>query len=110
MSTESYLQAFATILSLINPAICALIFGRSQAGRPGGQRVADATKASIAILVILSLAALFGARVLQTFGVSLDAFSVAGARVVQSMMGLIVMAMGVQFGPTGLRHFFGIGS
>ena len=110
MSMESYPQAFATVLSLINPTICALIFGRSQAGRPEGQRVADATKASIAILVTLSLAALFGARVLQTFGVSLDAFSVAGARVVQSMMGLIVIAMGVQFGLTGLRHFFGIGS
>jgi len=202
MSVESYLQAFATVLSLINPAICALIFGASQEGRSGTQRLADATRAAIAILVILSLAALFGARVLQMFGVSLDAFSVAGSLVlvhmgfgmlrgavatpaddapakpsgsltplvlfaaspgtitgvitlavshsrasipvtavaavagavavtwvvmvtlskggsgkpslarstVQSMMGLIVIAMGVQFGLTGLRHFFGIGS
>ena len=202
MSTESYLQAFATVLSLINPVVCALIFGASQAGHSGEQRMADATKASIAILVILGLAALFGARVLQMFGVSLDAFSVAGALVlmhmgfgmlrgaaatpsddssakpsgsltplvlfaaspgtitgvitlavshsreavpvttlvaiagavavtwvvmvtlskgssgkpslvrstVQSLMGLIVIAMGVQFGLTGLRHFFGVGS
>ena len=29
---------------------------------------------------------------------------------VQSLMGLIVIAMGVQFGLTGLRHFFGAGS
>ena len=202
MSAESYLQAFATVLSLINPAICALIFGASQAGRSSTQRLADATKASLAILVILSLAALFGARVLEMFGVSLDAFSVAGGIVlmhmgfgmlrgaaatpsddgsskpsgsltplvlfaaspgtitgvitlavahsrsaipvttlaaiagaiavtwvvmvllskgssskpslarstVQSMMGLIVIAMGVQFGLTGLRHFFAAAS
>jgi multiple antibiotic resistance protein len=202
MGTESYLQAFATVLSLINPAICALIFGASQAGRSNAQRLADATRASVAILVILSLAALFGARVLQMFGVSLDAFSVAGGLVlmhmgfgmlrgavsapsddgsakgghsltplvlfaaspgtitgvitlavahsgssiplttllavavavavtwvvmvllakggsgkpslarstVQSMMGLIVIAMGVQFGLSGLRHFFAAAS
>lgn len=85
MDTERYLQAFATVLSLINPAICALIFGASQAGRSKAQRWADATRASVAILVILGLAALFGARVLQTFGVSLDAFSVAGGLVLVHM-------------------------
>jgi multiple antibiotic resistance protein len=85
MSAESYLQAFATVLSLINPAICALIFGASQQGRSGAQRLADATRAAVAVLVILSLAALFGARVLQMFGVSLDAFSVAGSLVLVHM-------------------------
>lgn len=86
LATESYLQAFATVLSLVNPAICALIFGGSQVGRSKAQRLADATRASLAILAILSLAALFGARVLQMFGVSLDAFSVAG--------GIVLMYMG----------------
>jgi multiple antibiotic resistance protein len=43
--------------------------------------VADATKAALAVLVILVVAALVGARVLQVFGVSLDAFSVAGGGV-----------------------------
>jgi multiple antibiotic resistance protein len=84
--TERYLQAFVTVLSLINPAICGLMFGASQAGRSGAQRRAAATGASVAILVILSLTALFGARVLKTFGISLDAFSVAG--------GLVLMHMG----------------
>src|SRR5262249_49469809 len=44
-------------------------------------KVADATKAALAVLVILVVAALVGARVLQVFGVSLDAFSVAGGGV-----------------------------
>jgi len=43
--------------------------------------MADAAKAVLAVLVILVLAALFGARVLHLFGVSLDAFSVAGGGV-----------------------------
>ena len=44
-------------------------------------RLADATKAALAVLVILVIAALAGARVLQVFGVSLDAFSIAGGGV-----------------------------
>src|SRR5215471_1548802 len=39
------------------------------------------SKAALAVLVILVVAALAGARVLQVFGVSLDAFSVAGGGV-----------------------------
>jgi multiple antibiotic resistance protein len=72
------LQAIATVLSLVNPAICAAIFSKIETGRSAGTRAADALKAMIAVLVILALAALFGAKVLETFGVSLDAFSVAG--------------------------------
>jgi multiple antibiotic resistance protein len=43
--------------------------------------LADATKAALTVLVILVIAALVGAKVLQIFGVSLDAFSVAGGGV-----------------------------
>jgi multiple antibiotic resistance protein len=88
MKTTSYLQAFATVLSLVNPAICALMFEGSQVGRSRGQRLVDATRVCVAILVILGLAALFGARLLKAFGVSLDAFSVAG--------GVVLMQMGFE--------------
>jgi multiple antibiotic resistance protein len=86
MATERYLQAFVTVLSLVNPAVCGVMFGATQAGRSAAQRRAAATRAAIAILLILSLTALFGARILKTFGISLDAFSVAG--------GLVLMQMG----------------
>jgi multiple antibiotic resistance protein len=72
-------------LSLVNPAICAAIFSKLETGRGRGAKTADAVKAAVVIFVILGLAAVFGAKVLQTFGVSLDAFSVAGGFVLAWM-------------------------
>ena len=57
------------------------MFARIEAGQARDARLADATKAALAVLVILVVAALVGARVLQVFGVSLDSFSVAGGGV-----------------------------
>ena len=70
----------------MNPAICAAIFSQLETGRSSAAKLADALQAAVAILVILALAALFGAKVLQMFGVSLDAFSVAGGLVLAWMV------------------------
>jgi multiple antibiotic resistance protein len=78
---EQQLQAIATVLSLVNPVICGAMFARIEAGRDRRAKLVDATKAALAVLVILVVAALAGARVLQVFGVSLDAFAVAGGGV-----------------------------
>ena len=78
---EQQLQAIATVLSLVNPVICGAMFARIEAGQARAVQLADATKAALAVLIILVVAALVGARVLQVFGVSLDAFSVAGGGV-----------------------------
>lgn len=78
---EQHLQAIATVLSLVNPMICGAMFARIESGQARAARLADATKAALAVLVILVVAALVGARVLDIFGVSLDAFSVAGGGV-----------------------------
>ena len=78
---SDYLQAIATVLSLINPAICGAIFSKVEAAQPARSQIADATKAMIAVFVILSLAALLGTSLLRAFGVSLDAFQVAGGAV-----------------------------
>jgi multiple antibiotic resistance protein len=78
---EQQLQAIATVLSLVNPVICGAMLARIEAGQARAALLADATKAALAVLVILVVAALVGARVLQVFGVSLDAFSVAGGAV-----------------------------
>ncbi len=87
------LQAIATVLSLVNPAICATMFSSAEYDRSLTAKVADGLKASVAILVILSLAALFGARVLETFGISLDAFKVAGGGVL-GWMGFTMLSGG----------------
>ncbi len=78
---QDHLQAIITVLTLINPLMCAAIFARIEAGRPRSAQLADAAKAALAVLVILMLAALFGQRLLGVFGVSLDAFMVAGGGV-----------------------------
>lgn len=82
---SEHLQAIATILSLINPAISGAIFSKLELGRNASAKIVDAIKAGIAMIVVLGLAAIFGARVLETFGVSLDAFSVAGGFVLAWM-------------------------
>jgi multiple antibiotic resistance protein len=78
---QQYLQAIVTVLALVNPLICGVMFAQIEAGQTSARRFADATKAALAVLVILVIAALVGAKVLQLFGVSLDAFSVAGGGV-----------------------------
>ena len=79
------IQAIVTVLSLVNPAICAAMFTTAEAGRSLGEKATDATKAGLAILVILSVAALIGTQLLHVFGVSLDAFMVAGGGVLAWM-------------------------
>jgi len=79
------LQAIITVLSLINPAICAAMFARAVAGRSLGEKMTDAAKAGAAIWVILTIAALLGMQVLGLFSVSLDAFMVAGGGVLAWM-------------------------
>ena len=71
---EQHLQAIVTVLSLVNPLICGVMFAQAEAGQTRAIRITDATKAALAVLIILLVAALAGARVLQIFGVSLDAF------------------------------------
>ena len=76
-----HLQAIITVLSLVNPFMCAAIFVQIEAGKSPGAQVGSATKVALAVLVILTVAALVGVKVLHLFGVSLDAFMVAGGGV-----------------------------
>jgi len=78
---QQHLQAIVTVLSLVNPLMCGAIFARIEGEQSRNTQLADAAKAVLAVLVILVLAALFGTKVLHLFGVSLDAFSVAGGGV-----------------------------
>jgi multiple antibiotic resistance protein len=76
-----YTQGILTVLSLVNPAICAAMLMQSSGAKPRAQRIADATKAILAIAVILCLAALGGSQLLHVFGISLSAFQTAGGMV-----------------------------
>ena len=78
MGMKEHLQAIVTVLSLVNPVVCGAMFARIEANRARRKQMADATSVSLAVLVILASAALVGTRLLDLFGVSLDAFMVAG--------------------------------
>jgi multiple antibiotic resistance protein len=87
---SQYLQATVTILSLVNPVICATIFAKITAGKSTNAKMGDATKATLAIIVILGLAALGGAQLLKVFGITLPAFQTAGGMVLV-WMGFIML-------------------
>jgi small neutral amino acid transporter SnatA (MarC family) len=76
-----HLQAIITVLSLVNPFMCAAIFVQIEAGKSPGAQLGSATKVALAVLVILTVGALVSVKVLHLFGVSLDTFMVAGGGV-----------------------------
>ena len=61
--------------------MCAVIFAQIEAGRSPEAQMGSATKVALIVFVILTVAALVGVKVLHLFGVSLDAFMVAGGGV-----------------------------
>jgi MarC family membrane protein len=85
LGMKEQLQAIVTVLSLVNPAVCGAIFARIEANRSRDEQSADATKAALTTAVILTVSALIGTQVLNLFGVSLDAFMVAGGGVLAWM-------------------------
>ena len=82
---NEHIQAIVTVLSLVNPAICGMMFVQAESGTSRSQRLVDATKVTLVVLVILVVAALVGTRLLHLFGVSLDDFRVAGGGVLAWM-------------------------
>jgi multiple antibiotic resistance protein len=78
---KEQLQAIVTVLSLVNPVLCGAMFARIEAQRSAAERRSDAMKVALVIVAILAVAALIGTQLLRLFGVSLDAFMVAGGAV-----------------------------
>ena len=81
-----------TLLAVINPVICGVMLLQIDGGSSLKHRLYDATKAALAVLVILVLSALLGKYVLQIFGISMDVFQIVG--------GIIIAYIGFgMFGP-----------
>ena len=90
VDTSSFVQAVVTVLSLINPVICGTLFAEAVHGNDKPSEIKEATKAALAIFVILSASAIAGASVLGAFGISLDAFQFAGG-IVLGWMGFSML-------------------
>ncbi len=83
-------QATITLLSLVNPLVCAAMFSQACQAMPTEDRRRTATQAVLAIAVILAVSAVGGAYILKVFGISLPAFRVAGG-VILSWMGFVML-------------------
>jgi multiple antibiotic resistance protein len=92
---SQYIQATITIMSLISPVICAAIFLELDGAQPPRSGLKDASKATLAIFIVLAVAALIGVRVLGMFGISLSAFEVASG-IVLIWMGFSTLRGSVQ--------------
>lgn len=73
-----FLSAFVTLFVVIDPPGCAPIFASLTRDAPHGQRRSMAVRSSLIATVLLFLFALVGEKVLDTLGISLDAFRIAG--------------------------------
>jgi len=73
-----FLSTFITLFVVIDPPGCAPIFASLTAGASNAQRRAMAVRSSMIAAVLLLLFALVGEKLLDTLGISLDAFRVAG--------------------------------
>jgi multiple antibiotic resistance protein len=78
---SEHLQAIATVFSLVNPFVCAMIFASIIQGQSRAWAVRNATMSVLIVAVVLVIAAFLGSPILNLFGISLDAFSVAGGGV-----------------------------
>lgn len=90
VTVSDFIQATITLLSLVNPIICATMFASIAAPLDRKERLLAASKAAATIFIVLVIAALFGARLLKSFGISLDAFQVAGG-IVLAWMGFSML-------------------
>ncbi|MGL4405320.1 MAG: MarC family protein [Notoacmeibacter sp.] len=78
MSAEMLLNAFATLIVLIDPPGVAAIFLAVTAGFSTAQRKSVAIRASFIAAMILITFAVLGKSLLALFGITLDAFRIAG--------------------------------
>ncbi|MEM1130120.1 MAG: MarC family protein [Pseudomonadota bacterium] len=78
---HAHLQAFATLFSLVNPFVCAILFTGLTRGQSRAAKIGDATFAMLTVGAVLVIAALIGGPILRVFGISLNAFTVAGGGV-----------------------------
>lgn len=79
------IQAIITVLAVTNPMGNAPIFAQLVSGLDKSGQHAAAAQAAIAVLLILACSAFAGRAILEVFGISLEAFRVAGGFVVAVM-------------------------
>ena len=75
---DPFLNAFVTLLVMLDPPGTAPLFLALTSGMSQGQRFQVALRACITAFFILTLFAIAGSGILQTLGITMGAFRVAG--------------------------------
>jgi multiple antibiotic resistance protein len=75
---ETILNAFLTLLVILDPPGNAPVFLGLTTGMSGSQRLQVALRGSVIAFVILTIFAIAGSGLLHLFGITIDAFRVAG--------------------------------
>lgn len=79
---QEYIRTAITLLAVINPVICGVILLQIDSGSSLKDRLYDATKSALAVLIFLVLSALIGKYILQVFGISTDVFKIVGGVII----------------------------
>jgi len=85
---EKYTQAIIAMLAVINPVVCGAMLLEIQKGQDLNTNIKAAIKAMSIVLIILLLSAFGGKHILNTFGISMEAFKIVG--------GVIIGFIGIQ--------------
>ena len=85
---EAYLQTALSMLAVINPFVCGIMFVQIQSDQKTKGGALLAGKTMFTVWVILIIAALAGHYILGAFGISMDAFKIVG--------GIILAYIGLQ--------------
>jgi multiple antibiotic resistance protein len=85
---ETVGQSIIAMLAVINPFVCGTMSLQLGDGTDKKQNIFSALRAMLVVLVILLISALAGKFILNTFGISMDAFKVVG--------GIIISYIGFQ--------------
>ena len=85
---EQYTQAIIAMLAVINPVVCGAMLLEIQKGQDLNTNIKAAIKAMSIVLIILLLSSFGGKHILNTFGISMEAFKIVG--------GVIIGFIGIQ--------------
>lgn len=97
VSIAVFLAAFSSLFTIMNPFSTVFIFLTITKGNTKKEKVTIAKKASITAAVVLVVFGIAGSHILSFFGITIDAFRIAG--------GIVVAAIGLQMLHSGKKEF-----
>lgn len=92
-----FIAAFSALITIVNPFSTVPIFLSITTNNNAKQKETMARRASITAIIVLVVFAIAGSHILNFFGITLDAFRIAG--------GILITGIGWGMIHTGKKHF-----